>query len=92
VNFTPEDFESHISLFNKILPVDIESFYGTQPKPATESKSKVETQQASGCSRTHRIKSYCNASRQSGEAEDGKAQGKFDYQSKIHVHQDFISW
>lgn len=44
VNFTPEDFESHISLFNKILPVDIESFYGIQPKTATESKSKVETQ------------------------------------------------
>jgi len=42
VNFTPEDFESYIVVFNKIHPVEIESFYGTQPKPAPELKSKVE--------------------------------------------------
>lgn len=42
VNFTPEDFESHIALFSKILPVDIESFYGETRLP--ESTPKAEPQ------------------------------------------------
>jgi hypothetical protein len=42
VNFTPEDFEPYLSLFNKILHVDVESFYGTETKPP-EAKPKIET-------------------------------------------------
>jgi superfamily II DNA/RNA helicase len=38
VNFTPEDFESYIVVFNKIHPVEIESFYGTQAKARTRVK------------------------------------------------------
>jgi hypothetical protein len=44
VNFTPEDFEPYLSRLNKILPVNIESFYGSQSKPGPELKPKVEMQ------------------------------------------------
>lgn len=43
VNFTPEDFEPYLSLFNKILPVNMEGFYGTMARPQ-ESKPKIEIQ------------------------------------------------